>query len=580
MTKHSRKQDGNQHDDRRSRTSCPTEKQQQLDEYAANARKRKEEQQRKAQHREDVAQAERQRETARRKNLTPQLEPSAVRDSDSDDGEFAPNSDADNSSDDGEELEDDDDDGEDNPRRKARRATGTRPIPLAKIHTQTTVQSKPKAPLRRVEEPPPFPTAAPIHRESAQTHSGVSRSTTPMNSSRSEGSGSHGLSESGVSPSSLFEPQERLLVVEPLQNTGVIIDGDELEEIRKEHKRKKKEKKAKEKRMENALRKQAESRSSDSKSHKRKKSRSRERDDADSRSGTSSDNESMKHHSKRQKGGGRSKEDAGDKKARPSLSRILDENTRTLTTTAIPFFSACMVANTPYPSLDEQDQAVADAWGYAEEKKDIKARITRDSRSVILQRCSNVRSDVAQAAREVVSTYFGLGDVEGEDETRAQQEKVLKLRESGTRFLYKDTDNKKFFFQNPALQKVVRKAFFPDTRGLGVVFNKLFNPISAETLALVCTAVDHALDEYSSGSPKKKKFTEQDHYPRYCMYLKTINTFGQACPGALRRILQEMHDMSRSQSGAGAIANVTNLATMDEIARAAAEYDEMGYGDN
>lgn len=81
------------------------------------------------------------------------------------------------------------------------------------------------------------------------------------------------------------------------------------------------------------------------------------------------------------------------------------------------------------------------------------------------------------------------------------------------------------------------------------------------------------------------------------MYLKTATVFGEACPGALRRILQEMHDTSRyalanylgaltdidlcrSQSGAGAIANITNLACADEIARAAAEYEAMGFGDN
>ncbi|KLO06142.1 hypothetical protein SCHPADRAFT_933237 [Schizopora paradoxa] len=584
MTRHSDKDNGHQHDNRRSRTSCPTVKQQALgmsDEYAENARKRKEERQRKEQHREDVEQAERQREAARRKNSAPK--PPAVRDSESDDGgedgDFTPNRDSDESSnDDGEELEDNGDDGEENPRRKARCATGTRPIAIAK----TTVPSKPKAPLRRADEPPRFPTTAPNRQEGSQTHSGPSRSATPMNVSRSEGSGSHGPSETGVSPSSLFGPQERLLDVELPHRPSAIIDEEELEELRKEHKRKKKEKKEKEKRMKKAARRQAEAelQSSSSKSHKRKRSQSRSRDDEDSSSGTSSDGNSENHHSKRHKGRGRSNEEAKDKKERPSLGRIQNEDLRTLTTTAIPFFCASMVTNTPYPSLEDQDQAVADAWGYAEDKRDIRAKITRYSRSVILQRCSNVRSDVAQAAREVVSTYFGIGDVEGEDETREQQEKVSKLRENGTRFLYKDTENKKFFFQSPALQKVIRKAFFPDTRGLGIVFNKLFNPISAETLALVCTAVDHALDEYSSGSPKKKKFTEQDHYPRYCMYLKTVNAFGQACPGALRRILQEMHDTSRSQSGASAIANVTNLATMDEIARAAAEYDEMGYGDN
>ncbi len=54
-----------------------------------------------------------------------------------------------------------------------------------------------------------------------------------------------------------------------------------------------------------------------------------------------------------------------------------------------------------------------------------------------MQRCSNVRSDVAQAARIAVQSHFGLGDVDGEDETRIQQEKVSKLREGGTRFLYK-----------------------------------------------------------------------------------------------------------------------------------------------
>ena len=34
----------------------------------------------------------------------------------------------------------------------------------------------------------------------------------------------------------------------------------------------------------------------------------------------------------------------------------------------------------------------------------------------------------------------------------------------------------------------------------------------------------------------------------------------------------------RNQSGAGAITNITNLATMDEIARAAADYNATGFG--
>lgn len=36
--------------------------------------------------------------------------------------------------------------------------------------------------------------------------------------------------------------------------------------------------------------------------------------------------------------------------------------------------------------------------------------------------------------------------------------------------------------------------------------------------------------------------------------------------------------LPRSQSGAGAIADVANFTSTDEIARAAAEHEELGYG--
>lgn len=54
-----------------------------------------------------------------------------------------------------------------------------------------------------------------------------------------------------------------------------------------------------------------------------------------------------------------------------------------------------------------------------------------------MQRTSNVRSDISQAARFVVQNHFGLGDVDGEDEVQSQIDKVSRLREGGTRFLYK-----------------------------------------------------------------------------------------------------------------------------------------------
>lgn len=81
---------------------------------------------------------------------------------------------------------------------------------------------------------------------------------------------------------------------------------------------------------------------------------------------------------KRSKGSSESEE----KKARPSLGRIEDDDIRILTTVSIPFFSVLVATSTPYPSIEELDQAVVDAWEYAQNKKDVRARITDDSRAV------------------------------------------------------------------------------------------------------------------------------------------------------------------------------------------------------
>lgn len=69
--------------------------------------------------------------------------------------------------------------------------------------------------------------------------------------------------------------------------------------------------------------------------------------------------------------------------------------------------------------------------------------------------------------------------------------------------------------------------------------------MTSAAVSVNISQIDHALDEFSSGLAKKKKFTEQDQFVRYRMYLKTITTFGEACPAALRHILQEIHDTSR-----------------------------------
>lgn len=112
--------------------------------------------------------------------------------------------------------------------------------------------------------------------------------------------------------------------------------------------------------------------------------RSRSRDHSRDPRLTARDRSSTRRPTKRHRS--RSPSPSGgrrEKKARPSLGRLEDEDVRTITTASIPLFMTLISTSTPYPIADELDQAVSDSWDFGEVKKDVKAKITNDARSVV-----------------------------------------------------------------------------------------------------------------------------------------------------------------------------------------------------
>ncbi|KAI9432585.1 hypothetical protein H4582DRAFT_1857737 [Lactarius indigo] len=98
-------------------------------------------------------------------------------------------------------------------------------------------------------------------------------------------------------------------------------------------------------------------------------------------------------------------------------------------------------------------------------------------------------------------------------------------------------------YRHPIIQQCINVVWFGDRNGDGVRFSNEFNPIPYETIALVLTAIECCLDEWSNGLQTKLPFTYERYKVTYASHLTALKALTQQ--GLDTRHCDPLHQLRR-----------------------------------
>ncbi|KAJ7456404.1 hypothetical protein B0H11DRAFT_2244091 [Mycena galericulata] len=141
---------------------------------------------------------------------------------------------------------------------------------------------------------------------------------------------------------------------------------------------------------------------------------------------------------------------------------------------------------------------------------------------------------------------------------------------------------------NAIIMDSIRTIFFKTKAGRGIVYAKYFNPIRLVTLALIFTAIEFCIEEYSTGRFQQGFFDEVANKERYDVHLQDLTEWAALKPSVTNAIFQKMHDQCRSSMGvapvkaAGRLTETNRARALEELEAmdADGDEDEEEAGDN
>ncbi|EIW62734.1 uncharacterized protein TRAVEDRAFT_43071 [Trametes versicolor FP-101664 SS1] len=169
------------------------------------------------------------------------------------------------------------------------------------------------------------------------------------------------------------------------------------------------------------------------------------------------------------------------------------------------------------------------------------------------------------------------------------RKKVTLLRENDA-FVYrkrgKTVDDHKGLYQAEIIQQMANRVYFKKRTDDGILLRAQYSPFPVPALALILTAVECAIDEWTDGSWTKVSFTEEAYRAAYEHHLEELNMF-ETTSGDLKvvsQICKRIYDDGRVYAKAGQDESAS-ARQLDPraVARAIHQFqlsdDEMSEGD-
>ncbi|KAH9984994.1 hypothetical protein BJV77DRAFT_141797 [Russula vinacea] len=208
-----------------------------------------------------------------------------------------------------------------------------------------------------------------------------------------------------------------------------------------------------------------------------------------------------------------------------------------------------------FPSPDSKKEWTRDAWNEACEKEAYPDLLRQDEEFV----CSGMRliADIKTKIKHAVESSYGFDTSRAPDIISRNTSRAQALLAEMT-FIYRESNfggRPNYAYRHPIIQRVINLTWFQNKEDDGIIFYEYFAPIQIETIALALTAIECCIGEWSDGTWKESKLSEERCKAIYVSHLNSLRdlrSHGQHQQGGdlLAQIQYDLLKEARIHAGA------------------------------
>jgi hypothetical protein len=219
----------------------------------------------------------------------------------------------------------------------------------------------------------------------------------------------------------------------------------------------------------------------------------------------------------------------------------LDDSHGRVVLTARALYRCWLSCKNAFPSPDLKKEWANDVWNEACAKEAYPDLFRQDEEFVYSS--LGFLNDIKVEIKHAVESLYGFDTSRAPDIISRNASRAQALLSNMT-FIYQEPNiggPPHYPYRHPIIQRVINLTWFEDKEDDGIVFHEYFAPIPFEVIALVLTVVECCIGEWSDGTWKESKFTEE----RYkSIYLSHVNT------------LLNLHSHGQHQQGGDLLAQI------------------------
>ncbi|KAN0115691.1 hypothetical protein V8E52_006637 [Russula decolorans] len=206
---------------------------------------------------------------------------------------------------------------------------------------------------------------------------------------------------------------------------------------------------------------------------------------------------------------------------------------------AMSIYETYIFTDHAYPTQELQFKRIKEAWGFASADAEEQYELTNRMLRLVKDRGPRARGFLKDITRPHIEKAFGFTPSTNKKVVQKNVDRYLELME-GRIFHYKDPATKTGFAENAIIKKVLCEAFFRRKDDRGITHANSFSPIPLALIALILTAVEHCIEEWSTGTLVKANFEESTAAPLYDAHLEKLRNWHELNPTVVDKILETL----------------------------------------
>ncbi|KAI6001460.1 hypothetical protein EDD15DRAFT_2478579 [Pisolithus albus] len=262
-------------------------------------------------------------------------------------------------------------------------------------------------------------------------------------------------------------------------------------------------------------------------------------------------------------------------------TRDYDDMTQEFMAAVIGEYRARLCAEAPMPDHVAETSLLDASWVQACKATGVNLYRSPQLAKIVTSRGSQVRGQLKTKLRPLVEAIFGFHSSQSKSAIKKNRS-LAEGPKDGSNFAFKhmsaDENERRGFLKAPLIQKIINTMWFANKHDDGIRFHKYFMPIPYPALALVLTAIECCIDEWSTGTRTDIPFTIQEYRTTYDSHPKCLQAFAEAMKtyDVLPSICRRLYEVGRIHSGAAPLTAPTEVTVSAQIIATAIKEHEEG----